>query len=72
MIKSAKKLLLSLVFVISFAIAGISQPPPTPGNHGDEDDFSPAPIGGGIAILLALAGAYGAKKVYDARKKLRE
>ena len=45
--------------------------PPMPSRHGEEGN-QPAPIGSGIAILLTLAGAYGAKKVYDARKKIRE
>lgn len=31
-----------------------------------------APIGSGIALLLAMGAGYGAKKIYDARKKLAE
>ncbi|MDO9512913.1 MAG: hypothetical protein Q7J34_14255 [Bacteroidales bacterium] len=31
-----------------------------------------APVGSGIALLLALGAGYGAKKIYDVRKKLAE
>lgn len=39
-------------------------PPPPPGHPGDQ----PAPLGSGLGILAALGIAYGAKKIYDARK----
>jgi hypothetical protein len=71
MIHFIKKTALLVILVFTLALAGIAQPPPPPG-HGADDDQPAAPIGSGIAILLALAGAYGAKKVYDARKKIRE
>ena len=63
------RLLVVFAFVLSFAMPVNSQPPP-PGDHG-EDTNQPAPIGSGLLILLTLAGGYGAKKVYDARKKLQ-
>jgi hypothetical protein len=49
-------------------------PPPPPGGHGGSGNATPpsgggAPIDGGLSILLALAAAFGAKKVYDMRKK---
>ncbi len=42
---------------------------PLPPGHGHDDDQQPAPIGSGLAILMALGAAYGAKKVYNARRK---
>ncbi len=53
-------------------IALMSQtPPPPPDNpsSGGGPVGGGAAIGSGIAILLALGAGYGAKKVYDFRKK---
>jgi len=55
--------------LVLMSLGLIAQPPP-PG-HGEDED-QPAPIGSGLGILLALGAAYGAKKVYDARKRLRQ
>ena len=61
-----------MMFILFMSLGHLALAQPmTPSQHG-EDGNQPAPIGSGIAILLTLAGAYGAKKVYDARKKLRE
>ncbi len=62
---------LTFVFAMMLNFSAIAQGPPLPPGHGENNDV-PAPIGSGIAVLLMLAGAYGAKKVYDARKKLSE
>ena len=62
---------LTFIFALMLNVGAIAQPPLPPG-HGGGDDVEPAPIGSGIAVLLMLAGGYGAKKVYDARKKLSE
>ena len=63
----------SLLLVVGLACASLllNAQPPSP------DDPSGAPvgngsIGGGLIVLLTMAGAYGAKKVYDARKKLSD
>lgn len=64
MILFFKKTALVAILICTMALTGIAQPPPPPG-HGEEDDQS-APIGSGMIILLVLAGAYGAKKVYAA------
>ena len=64
----------SLLFAFALALASLTlsaQPPPDSTPQGDPVG-EPTPIGGGLLVLLGLAGAYGAKKVYDARKKLSE
>jgi hypothetical protein len=46
-------------------------PPPPPGEHGQNGNQPPgggAPITGGIGILLALGAAYGGKKIYNLKK----
>lgn len=65
---------LTLGFIIGFSTLGITQPPPPPG-HGSGGNQSPggmAPIGSGLILLLGMGAAYGAKKVFDARKRLEE
>ena len=51
-------------------------PPPPPSGHGATGNQEPAnngaPIGTGIALMSGLFAAYGAKKAWDARKKLEE
>ena len=64
--------LLILVFGVHMTFS--QNPPPPPDNPSTSGSTGPvgggaAPIGGGIAILLALGAGYGAKKVYDARKR---
>jgi len=59
----------ALCFFLAFSVWNATGQPPPPG-HGEDED-QPAPVGGGLTILLAMGAAYGAKKVYDARKKLR-
>ncbi len=67
------KILTTLALAITLSLGAAAQPPP-PGDHGGEEDASPqeTPIGSGLIILLALGAAYGAKKVYDARKRFAE
>ena len=59
--------------LINSAFADDPLPPPPPDSHGqngNQPTGNGAPIGSGIIILLSLGAGYGAKKIYDARKKL--
>lgn len=73
-----KKQILQAVFTLLFFIMdgvmanGYAQgtPPPPPGGHGQTGNTPPggnAPIGSGVAIMLALGAAWAGKKVYDER-----
>ena len=71
-----KKLIFSIVFVLAFLISNqlLAQgaPPPPPDGHGGDTNQpagNGAPIGSGVAILLALGAAYGGKKVWEYRKR---
>ena len=64
-----------LILVPVFAATASAPPPPPPGGGpgaGDAPIGGTAPLGSGIVMLLTMGAAYGAKKVYDARKKLQE
>jgi len=75
-----KILAISLTFGLLVGISAISfaqpGPPPPPDEHGSGGNQSPgggtAPIGSGLIMLLGMGAAYGAKKVFDARKRLEE
>ncbi len=49
-------------------------PPPPPPEHGETGNVpgGGAPIGSGLAILLSLGAGYGAKKIYDYKKRKKE
>ncbi|MDP2722912.1 MAG: hypothetical protein Q8O72_09150 [Bacteroidales bacterium] len=59
---------LMLFPVFSFASDGPGDPGGTPGG-GDVPIGGGAPIGGGSLILIGLAAAYGAKKLYEMKKE---
>ncbi len=75
-----KNILVRLIFTLAIAISAsvvfAQDPPPPPGGgHGQGGNQTPggsAPLTGGIALLVTFGAAYGAKKVYDARKRLAE
>jgi hypothetical protein len=57
-------------------LMSIGQVPPPPNQHGETTNQAPgtqggAPLGGGMAMLLAMGAAYGGKRYYDYRKKLK-
>ena len=69
---------LLLAFVFTLQNVSFSQPPPPPTTqHGTGGNAPPgggggAPIGDGLFFLVTMAGLYGGKKIYDARKTTRE
>ena len=75
-----KKVILNLIITGLFVVvpvimvtASAPPPPPPPGGPGGGTPIGgAAPIGSGIVMLLSMGAAYGAKKIYDARKKLEE
>ena len=75
-----RKVFLRMIFAALLAVPATlvfaqDPPPPPGGGHGQGGNQTPggsSPIGGGIAILLTLGAAYGAKRVYDARKRIAE
>ena len=60
------------IIVLAFATLPLlaDSPPPPPPGHSTTGNVpgGGAPIGSGVAILLALGTAYGGKKVYGSRK----
>jgi hypothetical protein len=74
-----KKAILNLIvtglfITLPVIIASASAPPPPPPGPGGADQpiGGAAPIGSGIVLLVSMGAAYGAKKIYDARKRLEE
>jgi hypothetical protein len=68
-------ILIGLLIIVPVIIVSASAPPPPPPAPGGGDTpigGGPAPIGTGLVMLLSMGAAYGAKKVYNARKKLEE
>jgi hypothetical protein len=67
---------LTLGLFIGMSAISFAQPPNPPGSHGSGGDQAPAggmaPIGSGIVMLLSMGAAYGAGKVFNARKRLEE
>ena len=65
-----------LLIIVPVIIASASAPPPPPPPGGPGTGDTPiggmAPIGSGIVLLISMGAAYGAKKIYDARKRLEE
>jgi len=74
LIKSISAFLIIALLTINptATFAQNGDPPPPPGEHGENGNQVPgggAPIGGGIGILLALGAAYGGKKVWNNTKE---
>jgi len=59
-----------MLFIGSNSILADSPPPPPAHSEtGNQVPGGGAPIGGGLLILAALGAGYGAKKVYDFKKR---
>jgi len=65
-------LFITLPVIITSASAPPPPPPPDDPALGDNPIGGEAPIGSGIVMLISMGAAYGAKKIYDARKRLTE
>ncbi len=78
--KTLRKLLLTLAFLFTsmfmlntFADEPLDNPPPPPGGgHGGGGNGTPAPIDGGLGILMALGAGYGSFRLYKSRKAEKE
>lgn len=69
--KTQIKSLFLIVGLVCASLVLLGQPP-SPQSDPSQNNDPVGSIGGGLIVLLTMAGAYGAKKVYDARKKLSE
>jgi hypothetical protein len=58
-------LVLFFVIVIANQALAMAPPPPPPPAAGGPQ----VPIDGGISLLILAGAGYGAKKIYDSRKK---
>jgi len=66
--------ILAVVLVVMLPMILAAQPQPWDPGLGGGEGANPvgAPIGGGLLIMLSLAIGYGARKVFNARKKVME
>jgi hypothetical protein len=58
------------ILFINVNLIAQDPPPPPPEGHGQTGNQPPgggAPIGSGLAIMLALGAAYGGKKLHNTR-----
>jgi hypothetical protein len=62
-------LIFILLFVASVTVFADPPGPPGPLPGDDETYIGGVPIAGGVLILIALAAGYGARKLYNARKR---
>lgn len=61
----------TLFFLALIAVSYAAVPPPPPPGNGPPCWPPPCiPIDGGITLLMAAGAAFGAKKIYDSRKKI--
>ena len=74
--KNIKNILVTVLFILAFSAMNAQSPPhPNSGsdpNAGNTPVGGAAPIGSGLVIMLALGAGYGAKKIFNARKKIEE
>jgi hypothetical protein len=68
-----KRLILSIAFIALSSLAFTQAPPPPPGDPGNGGTNGPvggnAPVGSGVAILLALGSVYAEKKTIEFRER---
>lgn len=71
--KTIGVVLLTFMLFVAPVMTAMAAPPPPPGPPTSSDGggvfIGGAPIAGGLLILVALGAGYGARKVYNARKR---
>lgn len=71
--KSFRKLIVTLVFILGTTGLAFCQAPPTPPSGGATPCGGPfgtvCPIDGGVSLLIAAGAALGGKKAFDLKKK---
>jgi len=67
-----KVILTALIAIGSIGLFAQPLPPAYHGETTDQEPATPAPIDGGLSILLLMGAAYGAKKVYILKKTSTE
>ena len=75
MIYKIQRVLILLIFLSVSAFSFAEDPPPPPPCPGPYDPPvgpPPAPIENGVSVVVGLALFYGALKLYQTRKKLKE
>ncbi len=76
--KTLIKLTTAIIILLTINLSFAQTPPPPNGDGGNPNSGGNtpvgggAPIGGGLFILVALGAGYGAKKVYDYKKREME
>jgi len=67
-------ILVGLLIIVPVIIVSASAPPPPPPGPGTGElpIGGTAPIGSGLVMLISMGMAYGARKIYNARKRLEE
>lgn len=63
--KEAKRILAIIMFTVMPAVCLAFDEPP----EGGSDPDTPAPVDGGISLLIAAGIGIGAKKAYQAKQK---
>lgn len=68
-----KRIILSIAFIALSSLAFTQAPPSPPGDPGNGGTNGPvggnAPVGSGVAILLALGSVYAGKKTIELRER---
>ena len=69
--KTTKLFLTAIILLVCQVVISAPAPPPSGGTTGSPACWPPpcVPVDNGILFLIAAGAIYGAKKIYDLRKK---